>query len=439
MAKNHPKVCLVCKKSFIARNLRGIYCSAKCKVSHSRQKKRNVTQNEGLENEHKAVELKEMMNQIKTEELRLTNLKNRITQIQSASIERKHFRKKLDTEEKILQDKRDHLARLNGTKKSNGSLAKIAFEIPSNNNDKLFYAILGGILDNRLSREAACYNFTVEIKDIDTRLAEIRKKKAYQLMSLDEFMIGGYQQKAELMGKKIEQLKLEYNELEEKMKKKKNIKDLNQLKDDDGFISAKDVKNISFADRILLDGDIGLFMGALEKDKCAITLTGKQGSGKTFFCFDLISKFIEKAFRVAYFSCEEGITGLTREKLIHYQLDNAENLKIKEQANLQDIERAANNFDVIVIDSWGKLNADISEFDRLRLSFPKTIIVAIFQLTSSGQMRGGTMAGYDAGINIETSIEQGKRIAVCKKNRYGKTGVKYFIDSMLVEKEEHNI
>ena len=82
----------------------------------------------------------------------------------------------------------------------------------------------------------------------------------------------------------------------------------------------------------------------------------------------------------------------------------------------------------MVIDSWGKLNTDISEFDKVRVAFPKTIVVAIFQLTTSGQMRGGTMAAFDAGINIETSVVDGKRIAVCTKNRYGKTGVKYFID-----------
>ena len=49
--------------------------------------------------------------------------------------------------------------------------------------------------------------------------------------------------------------------------------------------------------------------------------------------------------------------------------------------------------------------------------------------------RGGTMAVFDAGINIETSVVDGKRMATRTKNRYGKTGVKYFIDERKIESE----
>lgn len=47
-------------------------------------------------------------------------------------------------------------------------------------------------------------------------------------------------------------------------------------------------------------------------------------------------------------------------------------------------------------------------------------------------MRGGTMAAFDAGINIETSIIDNKRFAICSKNRYGNTGVKYWIDEKVL-------
>jgi hypothetical protein len=429
MSKNHQRTCITCKKPFIAKNLRGVYCSAKCKVSHSRKKKRNVAQNGNVTENVEDARLKEARIEIEKEEQNLVLLQNKVSGIKSRSMARELDKQKTELEEKKLLKQRACFLLLNGKRRSGGEFTQMGFDIPENQTEKLFYVVLGSILDNTLNNRPVCYDYTSEIKSIDTELAKI-KKKAFLFFDMEAFKLSHYEKEIEIKIGTIQTLNEHYKKLEQEHSKKAITRDLDQLKDQEGFVSAKDVKNINFADRIILSGDIGLFLGALEKDKCAITLTGKQGSGKTFFSFDLISKFIERHFSVAYFSCEEGITQLTREKLIHYQLDNAESLKIKEQANLLDIHRAASSFDVIVIDSWGKLNADISEFDKLRLEFPKTIIVAIFQQTSSGQMRGGTMAAYDAGINIETSIEHGKRIAVCKKNRYGKTGLKYLIDAM---------
>ena len=221
---------------------------------------------------------------------------------------------------------------------------------------------------------------------------------------------------------------LRRGELEQKIQRLKYSKELPQLKDSEGFVSAKDLKNAVFTGRINFSNDLGKLLGGLEKNRCAITLTGVQGSGKTYFSFDLMSNFLKAGFQVAYFSCEEGITELTQEKLNLYGLSEEENCKIREEASLEDIRRFARNFDVIIIDSWGKLRADISEFDKLRNDFPATIFISIFQLTSGGQMRGGTMAAFDAGVNISTFIHLNKRYAECKKNRYGRTGIIYSID-----------
>ena len=147
-----------------------------------------------------------------------------------------------------------------------------------------------------------------------------------------------------------------------------------------------------------------------------------------------MSKFVKANLKVCYFSLEEGITHLTQTKLERYNLMDEVNLEINESANIEDVKRFSNKFDVIVIDSWGKLNADIGEFDKLRINYPQTIFIAIFQQTSSGRMRGGTRASFDASTNIETSKSGEKRIAVCTKNRYGFTGVKYLIDDWVLEK-----
>src|ERR1035437_2209434 len=102
MAKNHPRVCLACNKPFIAKNLRGAYCSAKCKVSHSRKKKRNVTQNAAIAPCAENIELKEMMALIEKEEHELINLQNKIEGIKTTSKERAVVRQKFESEEKKL-------------------------------------------------------------------------------------------------------------------------------------------------------------------------------------------------------------------------------------------------------------------------------------------------------------------------------------------------
>lgn len=88
------------------------------------------------------------------------------------------------------------------------------------------------------------------------------------------------------------------------------------------------------------------------------------------------------------------------------------------------IREHARHFDVVIIDSWNKLDADSKEFDRLRKDFPDTMWVVIFQRTTQGTIRGGTAPLYDAGINLEAvkSAEGFEHNFVqATKNRYGET------------------
>jgi DNA replication protein DnaC len=306
-------------------------------------------------------------------------------------------------------------------KNENSILSKV-IKVGQTKQEKLIDFIGGVILESAFSNGEERRNSDLELKKIDTRIDSIKSELNRAVLNP---LIFTNIKENEL---EVEKLTQRFKELEDEIARSKSIKELAQIKDKDGFVMAKDVQNINFADRIQLSGALGDFIGLLEKDKCAITLTGKPGSGKTYLCFDIISKFIEQDFSVAYFSIEEGITNLTQQKIEKYNLQKAEKFKINDQATLKDIQIFGNDFDLIVIDSWGKLNADIAEFDKLRIALPRTIFISIFQLTSSGLMRGGTMAAFDAGINIETSIIEAKRVAICTKNRYGNTGIMYCID-----------
>lgn len=82
---------------------------------------------------------------------------------------------------------------------------------------------------------------------------------------------------------------------------------------------------------------------------------------------------------------------------------------------IDTIREAAKHFDVIAIDSWSKLNVKQEEFDKLRKDFPNTFFLVIFQSTTAGTARGGSMAEYDAGIVIQVDVPG---VAYCEKNRY---------------------
>lgn len=179
-----------------------------------------------------------------------------------------------------------------------------------------------------------------------------------------------------------------------------------------------------------LKGDLGRFLGHLERYRLAITLEGEQGSGKTQFAFQLADGFSDLGMKVGFYSLEIGTnsTVMVRNRDLYLQPKNHSKIFITEQGSLADLRQKASVFDVVIIDSWTKLDEDSKEFDRLRKDFPNTIWVVIFQRTSANKIRGGTKPLYDAGINIavykiDNTFEN--NYAECTKNRYGETGLKF--------------
>lgn len=425
MAMNHPKKCIECRNHFYAKNIRAVYCSTNCRVKANRRKSSNVTQNPSEKLSQEEIELKAQQDVLQKEELKLIELYKRKEELDKLERE-KIERDKLLRKEKLylLAEQKRLKSTLESYKQNKSTYA--------NSGNNLSERVLGTIFENLIDRALEDPKLRQQqifaLKTCENRLEEIEKE--LNILSPAYFITF----KIEMNVTWIEEQKKKCQLLEESIARSKAIKALSLMKDENGFVKAKDVQNINFADRIQLSGDLGVFLGLLERDKCAITLSGEPGSGKTYLCFDIMSKFVNANLKVCYFSLEEGITHLTQTKLERYNLVNEINLEINESASIEDVKRFSNKFDVIVIDSWGKLNADIGEFDKLRINYPQTIFIAIFQQTSSGQMRGGTRASFDASTNIETSKSGDKRVAVCTKNRYGFTGVRYLIDDWELEK-----
>jgi DNA replication protein DnaC len=320
---------------------------------------------------------------------------------------------------------RQELVKEHGKVKEQGNFVKMA-QLGNDSTSKLLLMIAGGYIDHKLGTGPTLIHNSNKIKELDQRLKKLNEEEARYGMEV-------YFRKDEPdffseMKERIEKKRKEIMVLKQKIDQPIVSKSLMDLKDAAGFVSAKSLKYANFSERVRLDGAMGEFLGDLEMDKLAITLLGKPGSGKTYFTFDLMRAFSKLDFTIAYFSLEEGINDLTRTKLEKYGLMEKENIMLIDRGNIEDIKKAASQFKVIIIDSWGKLNAPTDEFDMLRNQFPKTIFISIFQQTTSGAMRGGTKAAFDAGINIETYKEGEERIATCTKNRYGMAGLKYGIN-----------
>ncbi|MEM9388822.1 MAG: antirestriction protein [Bacteroidota bacterium] len=205
-------------------------------------------------------------------------------------------------------------------------------------------------------------------------------------------------------------------------------------------------------DSFRLQGDLGKLLGDLERFELAITLEGDQGGGKTRFGYQLANAFAQLGNQIAVFSLEIGKRSDLIRRMREEYVDPANRSKIFITDQLPDgfetIRKAAKQFDVVVIDSWNKLNVHSSQFDKLRKDFPNTIFIVIFQRTTQGTIRGGTAPLFDAGINLEVvKVDDTFRnnYAIATKNRYGETGLQYSIHSRQLnqefieeEHEEHN-
>jgi hypothetical protein len=95
------------------------------------------------------------------------------------------------------------------------------------------------------------------------------------------------------------------------------------------------------------------------------------------------------------------------------------------------IRQAPDHFDVVAIDSWSKLGVKQEEFDRLRNDFPNTFFLVVFQSTTAGTARGGSMAEYDARTVVQVEVGG---IANCEKNRYSGEDLQYLVLEGRLEK-----
>ena len=180
---------------------------------------------------------------------------------------------------------------------------------------------------------------------------------------------------------------------------------------------------------LVADEQMSLFLGTLEKktkDSLVITLTGKQGSGKTRFAFQFMNALAQR-YRVGHASIEEHPESvLYEEKAYQYLNDTAlEHITAQDVRSLAELDTMIRTNEVIVIDSFQKMRelAPHFEIDKdLRKKYDGKLFLVIFQQTADGKMRGGSKSQYDGDIILftETFPDYRENYVYPDKNRYNK-------------------
>ncbi|PSG90868.1 zincin-like metallopeptidase domain-containing protein [Aurantibacter aestuarii] len=181
--------------------------------------------------------------------------------------------------------------------------------------------------------------------------------------------------------------------------------------------------------------DLQDFLGKVEiqeHESAVMTLSAPAGSGKTTAVFKMMNAFSESGYKTLFASLEEHPESyLFEKKADQFLSDKAKELIYApnySRENINDFLKDIENADVIFVDSMKKLWQYLKGFDLdndLRKKFKGKLFVIIFQLTSSGKMRGGSDAEFDGDIItfIEKENDFTENYLYHDKNRYATTPI----------------
>ena len=201
----------------------------------------------------------------------------------------------------------------------------------------------------------------------------------------------------------------------------------------DGFVRADQRTTVKSPDTFRLPGEMGKFIQDIQPFKYSIVITGDPHAGKTELVTQLIDAFTSVGKTVGMFSIEQGgMESKDTRKAIDRNIkpNNQKLLQVTGEAKdgILTLKKFADEFDVIVVDSFQKLKVPSTAFDTLRHEHPNTIWVIIFQQNGEGGTRGGVSPDYDSPCHIKVHLVDNtfkNNYAEMKKNRGNALNLKY--------------
>jgi nucleoside-triphosphatase THEP1 len=175
------------------------------------------------------------------------------------------------------------------------------------------------------------------------------------------------------------------------------------------------------------NAEIASFLGQIErkkKESIVVSLTGGQGSMKTRMAFQFMNALAQN-YKVGHASIEEHPeSNLYFDKAEQYLNAKAlNNIEAPEIKSVNELEQLIKKNDVIVIDSFTKMQEMHKGFEvdkDLRKKYDGKLFIVIFQQTTDGKMRGGSKSQFDADIVLFTEKKTDYRdnYIYADKNRY---------------------
>ena len=447
--KKHSKMknCIHCKNEFTPKRKDAKFCSIRCKNQHHRAKSKEITP-EILAPEVEVIEPNEVsQNMGQIESVPKMGQQSSLLQQKNEALESdiKSDQKKVDSIHRLIaqipiqinqieqqiQVKNSEILNCEDVLKTDdielyNSLLNTKYQEELSNGFSLpFYKLtyLSPLVDEYQEIQGFKAGITYEINDskrfINDYFSQLKRLETDQKRLED--ILKSVHTRIEAKNKRL----LELDKLLFKEEKKSVTQTVKPSPKQKGTIGAADLLNMEF-ETFQIEGELGRFLGELDRNMTAIALTGDSGAGKSYFSFQLAKAFANEGMSVKYFSLEEGIGRLTQQKIIKYSIGNE--IALTGEGSLSDVRRDAKLYDVIVVDSFSKLNAKAPDFEKLRNDFPKTIFIFIFQKTTSGAIRGGSSILFNSSATIDVHFKDNVRVATMKKSRYGTIGWVYDIE-----------
>jgi len=166
----------------------------------------------------------------------------------------------------------------------------------------------------------------------------------------------------------------------------------------------------------------------------SFTLTATAGCGKTTFALQTLEALTKNGYSVAYASGEESVFQLahTCKRL------GVERVRIANQTDVEELCKIANDFDVIIVDSFQSLTTNkIKGYRAIEKHAVQHLVKAgkdlectigfIMHLTKGGELKGGTIVPHTVDLNLKIDPMPGadecaRLIYIDRKNRFGPLG-----------------